>query len=98
MKSASKAFTRGSRISLAEARQILHLPDNATMEEALQKYKHLYEKNGEAGATYIQGRVYRAMERLEMENGGGPITGMHNQQQSTASGEDGDGPRKGDQT
>ena len=69
------------------------------MEEALQKYKHLYEKNGEAGATYIQGRVYRAMERLEMENGGGPITGMHNQQQQTTTTTPGEeGSKKNDQT
>ena len=74
MKGATRAV-RGSKISLEEARAILNLPAGASLEDALQRYRYLYEKNEEAGASYIQGRVYRAMERVEGEHGGGPITG-----------------------
>ena len=72
---ANSAVRQASKITIEEARQILHLPESASLEDALQKYKYLYEKNEEVGARYIQGRVYRAMERIEMEHGGGPITG-----------------------
>lgn len=41
----------------------------------MKRYKYLYEKNEEAGARYIQGKVYRAIERIEIEHGGGPVTG-----------------------
>lgn len=53
----------------------MNLPDSAGLEDAISRYKHLYEANEKAGATYIQGKVYRAMERIEVEHGGGPITG-----------------------
>ena len=87
VKGAARAV-RGSKISLEEARAILNLPASASLEDALQRYRHLYEKNEEAGASYIQGRVYRAMERLEGEYGGGPITGWKgggDEQQSSSS-------------
>ena len=80
VKGAARAV-RGSKISLEEARAILNLPAGASLEEALQRYRNLYEKNEEAGASYIQGRVYRAMERLEGEYGGGPITGWKRAEQ-----------------
>eukprot|EP00052_Salpingoeca_macrocollata_P021157 m.180660 g.180660 ORF g.180660 m.180660 type:complete len:168 (-) comp21468_c3_seq4:29-532(-) len=56
-------------MELEEARKILHVDSTATWEEALDKFDHLFKindkKNG--GSFYLQSKVYRAKERLELE-------------------------------
>ncbi|KAI8544107.1 hypothetical protein RHMOL_Rhmol08G0269600 [Rhododendron molle] len=50
-----------------EARQILGVTERSSWEEILQKYDHLFEKNAKNGSFYLQSKVHRAKECLEME-------------------------------
>ena len=50
-----------------EAYMILGLDSNATKEEIMKKYQHLFDVNEKHGSFYLQSKVYRARERLEEE-------------------------------
>ncbi|XP_058226506.1 mitochondrial import inner membrane translocase subunit PAM16 like 2 [Rhododendron vialii] len=50
-----------------EARQILGVTERSSWEEILQKYDYLFEKNAKNGSFYLQSKVHRAKECLEME-------------------------------
>eukprot|EP00243_Klebsormidium_subtile_P002948 TRINITY_DN16031_c0_g1_i1.p1 TRINITY_DN16031_c0_g1~~TRINITY_DN16031_c0_g1_i1.p1 ORF type:complete len:118 (-),score=21.56 TRINITY_DN16031_c0_g1_i1:184-537(-) len=58
---------RGSKtMSLHEARQILGIKEEASWEDIIQRYERLYQRNEEGGSFYIQSKVVRAKEALEV--------------------------------
>lgn len=63
---ASSAF-KSAQMSVSEAKQILDVDKNATLEQVRKKYKHLFEVNKEHGSFYLQSKVFRAKERLDQE-------------------------------
>lgn len=59
--------SRATHISLDEARQILGVEKNATLEEVSKRYQHLFDANEKSGSFYLQSKVYRAKEALELD-------------------------------
>ncbi|KAI8910648.1 Pam16-domain-containing protein [Powellomyces hirtus] len=68
-RAALDATTRKTGISVEEAAQILNVERTASMEEISKSYEHLFKQNNpkEGGSFYLQSKVYRAKERLDME-------------------------------
>ncbi|KAI5062579.1 hypothetical protein GOP47_0023118 [Adiantum capillus-veneris] len=66
----SKAMTQ------QEARMILGIKDKATVEDMLERYENLFERNAKSGSFYLQSKVQRAKECLEasqeVKAGGNP--------------------------
>eukprot|EP00050_Salpingoeca_kvevrii_P006806 m.291829 g.291829 ORF g.291829 m.291829 type:complete len:139 (+) comp12522_c0_seq1:103-519(+) len=60
---------RAGAMDLGEAQRILNVQKDATWEEILSKYDHLFKINAKdkGGSFYLQSKVYRAKERLESE-------------------------------
>ncbi|KAL0772434.1 hypothetical protein Bca101_037585 [Brassica carinata] len=56
----------GKAINEQEARQILGVTEQTSWEEILQKYDKLFENNAKAGSFYLQSKVLRAKECLEV--------------------------------
>jgi import inner membrane translocase subunit TIM16 len=54
----------GKRMKEDEARQILLVEDDVTMEDLNERFSKLFEKN-EGGSFYLQSKIYRAHEVLE---------------------------------
>ncbi|ODM90924.1 Mitochondrial import inner membrane translocase subunit Tim16 [Orchesella cincta] len=56
-------------LSLEEARQILNVSPESSVEEIHKQYEHLFKINDKAkgGSFYIQSKVYRAKERLDKD-------------------------------
>ncbi|CCG84413.1 protein of unknown function [Taphrina deformans PYCC 5710] len=69
--SVKDTITRTTGLSVGEACQILNIKKDATLklEDVTTRYKTMFENNDPAkgGSFYIQSKVHRAMERLEME-------------------------------
>ncbi|CAL1529114.1 unnamed protein product [Lymnaea stagnalis] len=67
-----------SGMTLQEAKQILNISDVSDKESIIKNYNHLFEVNDKSkgGSLYLQSKVLRAKERLEME--------MLNQQKTQA--------------
>lgn len=64
----AKAAARSAKqLSVQEANQILGIESNATWEEIMKKYNHLFQQNEKHGSFYLQSKIYRAKERLEDE-------------------------------
>lgn len=63
---ATSAF-KSAQMSASEAKQILDVDKNATLEQVRKKYKYLFDVNGEQGSFYLQSKVYRAKERLDQD-------------------------------
>ncbi|KAI9105640.1 Pam16-domain-containing protein [Phlyctochytrium arcticum] len=63
------AVTRKMNLSVEESTQILNVDKNASVEEVLKSYEHLFKQNDpkEGGSFYLQSKVYRAKERLDVE-------------------------------
>uniref|UniRef100_A0A7S3UDX2 J domain-containing protein n=1 Tax=Picocystis salinarum TaxID=88271 RepID=A0A7S3UDX2_9CHLO len=61
-----RSFLRKT-MTAEEAYMILGLDSNATREEIMKKYQHLFDVNEKHGSFYLQSKVYRARERLEQE-------------------------------
>ncbi|TPX34009.1 hypothetical protein SmJEL517_g03248 [Synchytrium microbalum] len=63
------AITRTTGMTIEEAAQILNVKREANLEEVMKKYEHLFKSNepSTGGSFYIQSKVFRARERLEME-------------------------------
>ncbi|TPX72124.1 hypothetical protein SpCBS45565_g00671 [Spizellomyces sp. 'palustris'] len=68
-RAAVDAATRKTGITVEEAAQVLNVDKTASMEELLKSYEHLFKQNDpkEGGSFYLQSKVYRAKERLELE-------------------------------
>eukprot|EP00128_Syssomonas_multiformis_P012534 Colp12_sorted_trinity150504_noHs@13541 len=58
-----------SGITLQEARQILNVKESASLEDIFKNYNHLFKVNDKSsgGSFYLQSKVVRARERLEVE-------------------------------
>lgn len=56
-------------MSLGEAKQILNIKDLNDTSTILKNYEHLFKINAKStgGSFYLQSKVYRARERIEME-------------------------------
>lgn len=56
-------------MTLQEAKQILNVTEPHDIETIEKNYKHLFEVNDKAkgGSLYLQSKVYRAKERIDME-------------------------------
>lgn len=56
-------------LSLGEAKNILNITDLNNLEEITKNFKHLFEVNEKqkGGSFYLQSKVYRAKERIDME-------------------------------
>jgi len=56
-------------LSLEEARQILNVSEESSVEDVQKQYEHLFKINDKAkgGSFYIQSKVYRAKERLDQD-------------------------------
>ncbi|VVB17636.1 unnamed protein product [Arabis nemorensis] len=61
-----KRGTRGMGVSEAEARQILGVTEKSSWDEVLKKYDNLFERNAQNGSFYLQSKVHRAKECLEV--------------------------------
>ncbi|PVV05130.1 hypothetical protein BB560_000352 [Smittium megazygosporum] len=62
--------TRSTGISIQEALQILDVDDFKQLETAKSRYEKLFKLNDPAdgGSLYLQAKVVRAFERIQMEN------------------------------
>ncbi|XP_059444484.1 mitochondrial import inner membrane translocase subunit PAM16 like 2 [Corylus avellana] len=49
-----------------EARQVLGVTEHSSWEEILKKYDNLFEQNAKNGSFYLQSKVHRAKECLEV--------------------------------
>ncbi|KAL5711085.1 hypothetical protein ACHQM5_021578 [Ranunculus cassubicifolius] len=59
------AVKYGSKLSEKEARMILGVTEKSSMDEIMQKYNTLFEKNHQNGSFYLQSKVQKAKEVLE---------------------------------
>ncbi|CAA3014751.1 mitochondrial import inner membrane translocase subunit tim16-like [Olea europaea subsp. europaea] len=59
---------RSSKLTDAEARLILGVTEHSSWKEILQRYNNLFERNARNGSFYLQSKVHRAKECLEMVN------------------------------
>ncbi|KAL2537596.1 Squalene synthase [Forsythia ovata] len=59
---------KSSQITEAEARQILGVTEHSSWKEVLQRYGNLFEQNAKNGSFYLQSKVHRAKECLEIVN------------------------------
>ncbi|KAI8345506.1 Pam16-domain-containing protein [Mortierella sp. GBAus27b] len=66
---AGDAITRKTGMSLDEAMNILNITKDADLAKVVKNYQHLYKVNDKSvnGSFYLQSKVVRAKERLEME-------------------------------
>lgn len=69
--SVNDSITRSTGLSVSEACQILNLKEKEGLkvDDVVSRYKTMFEANdpGKGGSFYIQSKVLRAKERLEME-------------------------------
>ncbi|PIA18651.1 protein transporter, partial [Coemansia reversa NRRL 1564] len=62
-------MTQASGITVDESVKILNMEDVNNKEDMAKKYEHLFEANDpkKGGSLYMQSKVVRARERIEME-------------------------------
>ncbi|KAF9922323.1 hypothetical protein FBU30_007588 [Linnemannia zychae] len=66
---AADAITRKTGMTVDEAMNILNITKDADLAKIVKNYQHLYKVNDKTvnGSFYLQSKVVRAKERLEME-------------------------------
>ncbi|KAF9298138.1 hypothetical protein BGZ74_009507 [Mortierella antarctica] len=66
---AADAATRKTGMSIDEAMNILNITKEADLAKVVKNYEHLFKVNEakDGGSFYLQSKVVRAKERLEME-------------------------------
>ncbi|KAF9581962.1 hypothetical protein BGW38_000839 [Lunasporangiospora selenospora] len=66
---AADAISRKTGMTVDEALNILNITKEAELAKIVKNYEHLYKVNDKAvgGSFYLQSKVVRAKERLEME-------------------------------
>ncbi|KAG0251421.1 mitochondrial import inner membrane translocase subunit TIM16 [Mortierella polycephala] len=66
---AADAATRKAGMTVDEAMNILNITKEADLAKVVKNYQHLFKVNDKAvgGSFYLQSKVVRAKERLEME-------------------------------
>ncbi|KAI8906425.1 Pam16-domain-containing protein [Gorgonomyces haynaldii] len=72
-------ITRKTGMTLDEAQSILNVERNATLEDIKKNYTHLFNANDpeKGGSFYLQSKVYRAKERLDLESAREQIEAKH---------------------
>ncbi|KAH7279963.1 hypothetical protein KP509_37G045100 [Ceratopteris richardii] len=55
----------GKAMTEQEARMILGINESTSVEEMLQRYENLFERNAKSGSFYLQSKVQRAKECIE---------------------------------
>ncbi|KAK9761087.1 mitochondrial import inner membrane translocase subunit TIM16 [Basidiobolus ranarum] len=70
-KGAADAATRKGGMTLDEACQILNVKKEADLGDIVKNFQHLYKVNDSSvkGSFYLQSKVVRAKERIELERG-----------------------------
>ncbi|ORX93039.1 protein transporter [Basidiobolus meristosporus CBS 931.73] len=70
-KGSAEAATRRGGMTLDEACQILNIKKEAELADIVKSYEHLYKVNDASvkGSFYLQSKVVRAKERIELERG-----------------------------
>ena len=63
---AASMFARKT-MSLEEARMILGVEANASLEDVMARYAKMFEANEKNGSFYLQSKIHRARERIEAE-------------------------------
>ncbi|KAL4190264.1 hypothetical protein AMTRI_Chr07g23830 [Amborella trichopoda] len=73
----TNTIRRAGTMTELEARQILGVTENTSWEEVLKKYDALFERNAKSGSFYLQSKVHKAKEYLEVvyQTKGGAQTG-----------------------
>lgn len=68
-KEANNALTKTTGMTLDEANQILNVNKDASVEDIVKRFEHLFKANDSTsgGSFYLQSKVVRAKERLELE-------------------------------
>jgi len=64
---AASTFRGTKKMDLTEAYDILGVSDKTPWPEVVKKFEHLYGVNERLGSFYLQSKVFRAKERLELE-------------------------------
>ncbi|KAJ2472018.1 mitochondrial import inner membrane translocase subunit TIM16 [Coemansia sp. RSA 2322] len=61
-------MTKASGITVDESAKILNIEDVGNKEEMTKRFEHLFEANDpkQGGSIYLQSKVIRARERIEM--------------------------------
>jgi import inner membrane translocase subunit TIM16 len=54
-------------MTIEEARQILGVDLNSSLEDVMVRYGKMFEANEKGGSFYLQSKVHRAKERIEAE-------------------------------
>lgn len=65
-------------MAIEEARSILGVDANCTLEDVMVRYAKMFEANEKNGSFYLQSKIHRAKERMEAEflgDGGGDEEG-----------------------
>jgi len=61
-------------MAIEEARSILGVDANASLEDVMARYAKMFEANEKIGSFYLQSKIHRAKERMEADflgEGGG---------------------------
>ncbi|KAI8894665.1 Pam16-domain-containing protein [Globomyces pollinis-pini] len=68
-KSHADPATRATGMTIEEAKKILNVEGEVSKDNLLQKYEKLFKVNDpkEGGSFYIQSKVFRAKERIDLE-------------------------------
>ncbi|KAI9296275.1 protein transporter [Neoconidiobolus thromboides FSU 785] len=69
VKSDADEVTKKTGITIDEACQILNVEKDSPLESIIKRYETLFEINDpkKGGSFYLQSKIYRAKERIEME-------------------------------
>ncbi|PVU84843.1 hypothetical protein BB559_004482 [Furculomyces boomerangus] len=68
--SSNDSITKKTGIALDESKKILNVEDLSDMEAIKKKYEHMFKINDpkDGGSFYIQSKIIRAFERIQIEN------------------------------
>ncbi|KAJ9060625.1 mitochondrial import inner membrane translocase subunit TIM16 [Entomophthora muscae] len=69
VKADADPLTHKTGITVEESLQILNIPKESSLEKITSRYSQLFKINDPAtgGSFYLQSKIYRAKERLELE-------------------------------
>lgn len=71
---AASVFGGRKTMAIEEARSILGVDANASLEDVMARYAKMFEANEKIGSFYLQSKIHRAKERMEADflgEGGG---------------------------
>jgi len=98
---AASVFGGRKTMAIEEARSILGVDANASLEDVMARYAKMFEANEKIGSFYLQSKIHRAKERMEADflgegggdgdgdsgDGGGDATEMKNNKNNPNTGQ-----------